>query len=76
MSIIPAFRAALDAGLTAAQRQKLADDIRQLRGVVGVHAGQAENGEKTLHINHMPGNNVERAVAAMPGVARTYPAGP
>lgn len=76
MSIIPAFRAALDAGLSDDQRQKLADDIRQLRGVVGVHADAAKNGEKILQINHMPGNNVERTVAAMPGVKRTYPAGP
>lgn len=76
MSIIPAFRAALDAGITADQQQKLADDIRRLRGVVGVHFHQAANGEKCFLINHMPGSGAERTVAGMAGVKRTYPAGP
>lgn len=76
MSIIPAFRAALDTNITAGQQQKLAEDIRRLRGVVGVHFQRAADGEKCLLINHMPGSDAERTVAAMAGVARTYPAGP
>ena len=74
MTIIPAFRATLKNDITDNQREKLAGDIRQLRGVVGVAFNQAADGEKYLHISHMPGTGTERAVAAMDGVQRTYPA--
>lgn len=74
MTIIPAFRAMLKADVTDDQREKLELDIRRLRGVVSVHFNQAADGEKVFHISHMPGNGIERAVAAMDGVQRTAPA--
>ncbi|MDP2206235.1 MAG: hypothetical protein Q8K65_08010 [Alphaproteobacteria bacterium] len=72
MSIIPAFRAVLQPDVTDEQRQTLEKDVRALKGVVQVIFNRNADGEKYLHVNYMPGNGVERRVAAMDGVLRTH----
>ncbi|MFN7115081.1 MAG: hypothetical protein ACK4PK_12065 [Alphaproteobacteria bacterium] len=72
MSIIPAFRAVLKPDVTDNQCQALEKDVRALKGVVQVIFNRTAAGEKYLDVNYMPGQDVERHVAAMDGILRTH----